>query len=92
MSVPAWSLSLIHIYKDELLLDLAGLLVGETDVGQKRGLIGHVLLTALVHGVGRVAELMVTEGHLELVAVSYTHLDVYKRQMSNIRETSGDPG
>ena len=57
-------------HEDELLLDLARLEVGETDLGQKRGLIGHVLLAALVHGVGRVAELMVTEGHLELVVLA----------------------
>ena len=52
-------------HKDELLLDLAGLLVGETDVGQKRGLIGHVLLAALLDGVRGVAELMLAEGNLE---------------------------
>ena len=57
-------------HEDELLLDLARLLVGQTDLGEQRGLIGHVLLAALVHGVGRVAELMVTEGHLELVVLA----------------------
>lgn len=31
-------------HEDELLLDLAGFLVGKTDVGQKRSLIGHILL------------------------------------------------
>ena len=57
-------------HEDELLLDLARLLVGETDLGQQRGLVGHVLLAALVHAVGRVAELVVTEGHLELVVLA----------------------
>ena len=52
-------------HKDELLLDLAGLLVGETDVGQKRSLIGHILLAALLDGVRGVAELMLAEGNLE---------------------------
>ena len=52
-------------HEDELLLDLAGLLVGETNVGQKRGLIGHVLLAALLDGVRGVAELMLAEGNLE---------------------------
>ena len=52
-------------HEDELLLDLAGLLVGETDVGQKRSLIGHILLAALLDGVRGVAELMLAEGNLE---------------------------
>ena len=52
-------------HEDELLLNLAGLLVGETDVGQKRSLIGHILLAALLDGVRGVAELMLAEGNLE---------------------------
>ena len=52
-------------HEDELLLDLAGLFVGETDVGQKRSLIGHILLAALLDGVRGVAELMLAEGNLE---------------------------
>ena len=52
-------------HEDELLFDLAGLLVGKTNVGQKRRLIGHILLAALLHGVGGVAELMLAKRDLK---------------------------
>ena len=52
-------------HEDELLFDLAGLLVGKTDVGQKRRLIGHILLAALLHGVGGVAKLMLAKRDLK---------------------------
>ncbi len=52
-------------HKDELLFDLARLLVGQTNIGEQRGLIGHVLLAALLDGVRGIAELMLAEGNLE---------------------------
>ena len=52
-------------HEDELLFDLARLFVGETHVGQKRRLIGHILLAALLDVVRGVAELMLAEADLE---------------------------
>ena len=54
-------------HEDELLLDLAGLLVDEADVNEERGLIGDVLGTALGDGVRGVAELVVTKDHLHVL-------------------------
>ena len=51
-------------HEDELLLDLARLLVDEANVDQKRGLIGDVLGTALAHGVSGVTKLVLAEGDL----------------------------
>ena len=52
-------------HEDELLLDLAGLLVDEADVNEEGRLVGDVLGTALRDGVRGVAELVVTEGDLQ---------------------------
>ena len=52
-------------HEDQLLLDLAGLLVGKADIGEKRSLVGHILLAALLHGVRGVAELVLTKGDLQ---------------------------
>ena len=57
-------------HEHELLLDLAGLRVGEADVGQQRGLVGHVLLAALLDAVRRVAELVLAERHLQNVVLA----------------------
>ena len=51
-------------HEDELLLDLARLLVDEADLDQHWRLVGDVLGLALGDGVGRIAELMLAEGDL----------------------------
>ena len=51
-------------HKDELLLDLAGLLVDEAHVHEEGRLVGKVLRSALGQAVGRVTELVLAEGHL----------------------------
>ena len=51
-------------HEDELLLDLAGLLVHEAHVNKQRRLIGDVLGTALGDGVGGVTKLVLAEGDL----------------------------
>ena len=57
-------------HEDELLLDLARLLVGETNLGEERRLVGHVLGAALVLRVGSIAELVMTEGDLQHVVLA----------------------
>ena len=54
-------------HEDELLLDLAGLLVDEAHVNEEGGLVGDVLGAALRDGVRGIAELMVAEGDLQRV-------------------------
>ena len=51
-------------HEDELLLDLAGLLVHEAHINKQRRLIGDVLGTALGDGVGGVTKLVLAEGDL----------------------------
>ena len=57
-------------HEDELLLDLARLLVSETDLGEQRGLVGHVLLAALLHRVLGILEQVVAESDLEHVVLA----------------------
>jgi hypothetical protein len=51
-------------HEDELLLDLACLLVDEADVNEERSLVGDVLGTALLHGMRGIAELVLAERDL----------------------------
>ena len=51
-------------HKDELLLDLARLLVDKAHVTEERGLIGAVLGAALCDARGCVAKLVLAESHL----------------------------
>ena len=51
-------------HEDELLLDLARLLVDEAHINKQRGLIGDVLGTALGDGAWRVAKLVLAKRHL----------------------------
>ena len=52
-------------HEDELLLDLAGLLVDEAHVNEEGGLVGDVLGAALRDGVRGIAKLMVAKGDLQ---------------------------
>ena len=63
-------------HEDPLLADLAGLLVDEADRHRERGLIGQVLLTALLDREAGVAELEVAELHRERAGVVLDRRDV----------------
>ena len=51
-------------HEDELLLDLASLLVNETHIHEEGGLVGEVLGAAFGQTVGRVTKLVLAKGHL----------------------------
>src|ERR671923_158631 len=56
-------------HEDGLLADLARLLVLEGDGGGQRPRVGHVLLAALLDGVGRLLELEVPEDYGQVAGV-----------------------
>ena len=66
-------------HEDPLLADLAGLLVDEADRHRERGLVGQVLLAALLDREPRVAELEVAELDGERAGVVLDRRDVGDR-------------
>src|SRR4029078_10325475 len=66
-------------HEDRLLADLARLLVDEADRHRERGLIGQVLLTALLDSDRRIAELVLAELDGERAGVVLDRRDVVDR-------------
>ncbi len=58
-------------HEHQLLLDLTGLLVGEANLHQKRGLVGEVFGAALGQSMGRIAKLVGAKGNLHSASVVF---------------------
>ena len=67
-------------HEDGLLADLAGLPVLERDLDVQRTRVGHVLLAALIHRVGRIVELELPEDDRQVPRVVLRRGDVVDRR------------
>src|SRR6202008_1776792 len=73
-------------HEDRLLADLARLLVHEADGHRERGLVGQVLLTALLDADRRIAELVLAELDGERAGVVLDRGDVVDRLPQSLVE------